>query len=252
MDDDQPPANVGATPSSNEDDINSVAENTENRRLDSWVLLCTLSSITLAAYLTDDNSMISGGFGVNSRWVTVLCISISIALSTVGAITTIITSIFLTDALWVKILELILSIISIAAWIIVLIATLDARYGLSQVYVGELSDEDIYHFQPSIFNANLFFMSWGSGICAFLIFVDVVIHIYESKIIKRSQTFSSQHCGSQQEVTNYAVVKKWCLVMVASAVLVTEGLSYENEMCANDYANDIFCSKNQYGFYTGK
>ena len=250
MEDDQP-ANVGATPSSNEDD----AENTENRRLDSWVLLCTLSSITLAAYLSTDIRMIlargSKFDKIVSDQATILCISISIALSTVGTITTIITTLFLIDALWAKILELILSIISIAAWIIVLIATLDPRYGLSQVYVGELSDEDIYHFQPSTSNGNLYFMSWGSGICAFLIFVDVVIHIYESKIIKPSQSSSSQHRSSQYEVTNYAV-KKLCLVMIASAILVTEGLNYENELCANDYATDISCRKTQYAFYTGK
>ena len=47
-------------------------------------------------------------------------------------------------------------------------------------------------------------------------------------------------------------MKKLFLVMVASAVLVTEGLNYENELCANDSATDISCRKNQYGFYTGK
>lgn len=249
MEDDQP-ANVGATPSSNEDD----AENTENRRLDSWVLLCTLSSITLAAYLSTDIRMIlapgSKFDKIVSDQATILCISISIALSTVGTITTIITTLFLIDAFWAKILELILSIISIAAWIIVLIATLGPRYGLSQMYVGEQSDESI-DYQPITSNANLYFMSWGSGICAFLIFVDVVIHIYESKIIKRSQSSSSHHFSSQYEVTNYAV-KKLCLVMIASAILVTEGLNYENELCANDYATDISCRKTQYAFYTGK
>lgn len=254
MEDDQPTSVVGATPSSNDEE----AEDTENRRLDSWALLCTLSSITLAGYLTTDLRIIIGGIHsdkiFSDQWV-ISCISISIALATVGAMTTIITTIFLIDALWVKILELILSIISIAAWIIVLIATLDPSYGLSQLYVGQMISTE-YHqeivYSPNVRNANLYFMSWGSGICAFLIFVDVVIHIYDSKIIKRSQSSSSQHYSSQQEVNNYAVVKKWCLVTVASAVLVTEGINFENEMCVNPFTNDISCRKNQYGFYTGK
>jgi hypothetical protein len=169
--------------------------------------------------------------------------------------TTIITTIFLIDTLWVKILELILSIISIAAWIIVLITTLDPRYGLSQLYVGRIVSSEDYQdivYSPNVRNANLYFMSWGSGICAFLIFVDVAMHIYESKFIERSQSSSSQHYSCQHKATNYAVVKKWCLVTVASAVLVTEGINFENEMCVNPFTNEISCRKNQYGFYTGK
>jgi hypothetical protein len=214
---------------------------TDKRRFKAWGLLCLLAAIALAAYETVSHENYWGAA------FCVFCSSITIIIAAFGAIFHIVDN-KVTHMVVGTFLEGIVSLIVLGLWATALYVVLDPSSGLAQMYVGRPGS--LYaDYQTTVSNANLYFASWGAGICAFNISIDVAISIREKRNSGGSipaSTISKTHgMGS--------FIKEWFFLMIASAVSLGASITFKNQVCSiQGGTEDMTCTKNNYGFITGK
>ena len=112
---------------------------------------------------------------------------------------------------------------------------MDPSNGLAQMYVGK-SGSDVADYQATISNANLYFTSWGSGVCALSVLAMYI----------RERLGGSGGMGM-------GYTSKWYLLMLASVIVVIESMRFKNQVCAIEGGtDDVTCGRNTYGLATGE
>ena len=120
-------------------------------------------------------------------------------------------------------------------WAGVLAVIMDPSDGLAQMYVGSSGGEYAYYAQ-TISDANLYFSSWASQICALVLFA---MNIWD----RRGRT----------EGMGMAYTIKWCLLIVASSVLIYESIQFKNQVCTIEGGTEeATCVKTAYGLVAGE
>mmetsp|Transcript_41096 Transcript_41096/g.67446 ORF Transcript_41096/g.67446 Transcript_41096/m.67446 type:complete len:392 (-) Transcript_41096:239-1414(-) len=200
----------------------------DKRRLETWALLCLFSTLALTAHETDDQNMKRS----ENIWITT-CASISLALSALSSLAHVGNSAL--SSLFVgTILEGITALILVGLWAGALPIIMDPSNGLAQMYVGK-SEGDSADYQATISNANLYFTSWGSGVCAL-----IVLAMY---IKERLGGGGGMGMG---------YTSKWYLLMLASVIVVIESMRFKNQVCGIEGGTaDVTCGRNTYGLATG-
>lgn len=230
---------MSASASANEnfsmDDHNAAnsalaAESTvvDKRRLNTWAFLCLFSTLALTAHETDDQNMKRS----ENIYITTTA-SITLAFSAIASVAhlgnTGITSLFVGT-----ILEGIVSLILVGLWAGALPIIMDPSNGLAQMYVGK-SGSEVADYQATISNANLYFTSWGAGVCALSVLAMYI----------RERLGGSGGMGM-------GYTSKWYLLMLASVIVVIESMRFKNQVCAIEAGTeDVTCGRNTYGLATG-
>mmetsp|Transcript_32424 Transcript_32424/g.68537 ORF Transcript_32424/g.68537 Transcript_32424/m.68537 type:complete len:323 (+) Transcript_32424:174-1142(+) len=209
-----------------------AAESTglDKRRLNTWALLCLFSTLSLVAHETDDQNMKRG----ENIWITT-CAALSLAFSALSCIAHVGNSAM--SSLFVgTILEGIVALLLVGLWAGALPIIMDPSNGLAQMYVGKNRDEaESADYQATVSNANLYFTSWGSGVCAL-----VVLAMYV-----RERLGGSGGMGM-------GYTSKWYLLMLASVIVVIESMRFKSQVCSLDGGTEeVTCSRNTYGLATG-
>lgn len=222
-------ANENFTMENNAGNSALAAESTvDKRRINIWALLCLFSTLALTAHETDDQNMRRS----ENIWITT-CASISLIFSAFSSVAHIgnsaISSLFVGT-----ILEGIVALILVGLWAGALPIIMDPSNGLAQMYVGK-SEGDSADYQSTVSNANLYFTSWGSGVCAL-----IVLAMY---IKERLGGGGGMGMG---------YTSKWYLLMLASVIVVIESMRFKNQVCSIDGGTeDVTCGRNTYGLVTG-
>jgi len=200
----------------------------DKRRINTWAFLCLFSTLALTAHETDDQNMQRS----ENIWVTT-CSAISLAFSALACGAHIGNSGL--SALFVgTILEGIVALILVGLWAGALPIIMDPSNGLAQMYVGK-SGSEVADYQSTISNANLYFTSWGSGVCALTVLAMYV----------RERLGGSGGMGM-------GYTSKWYLLMLASVIVVIESMRFRNQVCAIEAGTeDVTCRRNTYGLATG-
>lgn len=200
---------------------------TDKKRLNIWAFLCLFSTLALVAHETDDQNMKKS----QNIWITT-CSAISIAFSFLSCVTHVTNSAL--SSLYVgTILEGIVALILVGLWAGALPIIMDPGNGLAQMYVGK-SEGDTADYQATISNANLFFTTWGSGVCAL-----IVLSMYVK-----------ERLGGGGMGMGYT--SKWYLLMLASVIVVIESMRFKNQVCKIEGGTeDVTCGRNIYGLVTG-
>lgn len=131
----------------------------DKRRLNTWALLCLFSTLALTAHETDDQNMKQS----QNIYITVTT-SISLIFSALASVAHV-GNIGISGLFVGTILEGVVSLILVGLWAGALPIIMDPSNGLAQMYVGK-SGGDVADYQATISNANLYFTSWGAGVCA--------------------------------------------------------------------------------------
>lgn len=200
----------------------------DKERLNTWALLCLFSTLALVAHETDDQNFKK----TENVWI-LTCSSVSLGLSFLASL------IHATSggisALFVgTILEGIVALILVGMWAGALPIIMDPFNGLAQMYVGK-NDGDTNDYQAVVSNANLYFTSWGSAVCALIVL---------SKYIKERLGGGG---GMGMEYTS-----KWYLLMLASVIVVIESMRFQKQVCTLETGTeDVTCARNTYGLATG-
>ncbi|KAL3771776.1 hypothetical protein ACHAW5_002390 [Stephanodiscus triporus] len=134
------------------------------------------------------------------------------------------------------VIEGLVSLILVGLWGAALPIIMDPVNGLAQMYVGKNKDDgnDVNDFQPIISNANLYFTSWGAGVCAVMI---LAMYIRE-------------RLGGSGTGMGYTA--NWYLLMLSSVIVIIESMRFKNQVCVLDHGTaSITCNRNTYGLVTG-
>ena len=213
-------------------------------RLDTWALLCVLSAIALTAYETDEGSPRMWV----ERWENILittCTALTLSFSALACIAHMATSAKTGLFAW-TILEGFVSLALVILWAVSLWVLSDPSKGLAQMYVGK-SGSEIADYQAAISNANLYFASWGAGLCAFRILVDAIAMFINLKnnMPTNDITTTTDTVGNN--------VKKWVLLMISSLIVVGESYRFNDQVCSIESGtDDDTCKKNAIGFLMGR
>lgn len=213
----------------------------DERCFKAWGLLCLLEGVALAAYETASYEKYWGATFY------VVCSSITIIIAAFGAIFHLVDN-KATHMVVGTFLEAVVSLIDLGLWATVLYVILDPSSGLAQMYVGKSGSLNA-DYQTTISNANLYFASWGAGICALNILIDVANSVLE----KRNSGGSIPASTISKTHGRDSFIKKWILLMIASAVSLGASITFKNRVCSiQGGTEDMTCTKNNYGFITGK
>eukprot|EP00571_Detonula_confervacea_P008948 CAMPEP_0172328052 /NCGR_PEP_ID=MMETSP1058-20130122/60151_1 /TAXON_ID=83371 /ORGANISM="Detonula confervacea, Strain CCMP 353" /LENGTH=322 /DNA_ID=CAMNT_0013045149 /DNA_START=1465 /DNA_END=2433 /DNA_ORIENTATION=- len=200
----------------------------DKRRLNTWAMLCLFSTLALTAHETDDQNMKRS----DNIYITTVCAT-SLAFSALATAAHIgntgISSLFVGT-----IIEGVVSLVLVGLWAGALPIIMDPSNGLAQMYVGKSAGETA-DYQSTISNANLYFTSWGSGVCALIVLAHYV----------RERLGGSGGMGM-------GYTSKWYLLMLASVIVVIESMRFKNQVCAIEAGTeDVTCRRNTYGLATG-
>ena len=103
------------------------------------------------------------------------------------------------------------------------------------MYVGK-NTGDTADYQATISNANLYFTSWGAGVCA--------LSVLAMYIRERLGGTGGMGMG---------YTSKWYLLMLASVIVVIESMRFKNQVCGiSQGTEDVTCGRNTYGLATGE
>lgn len=202
----------------------------DRRRLNSWALVCLFSTLCLTAHETDDQNL---GAKTNV-WITSAS-AISLAFSALASLAHLgnngLTSVFVGT-----IFEGLFSLVVVAMWAGSLPIIMDPSNGLAQMYVGKSSSSsDVADYQATISNANLYFTSWGAGVCALSVLAMYV----------------RERLGGQGGMGD-GYTSKWYLLMLASAIVIIESMRFKNQVCSIEGGTEsVTCGRNIYGLITG-
>jgi len=191
-------------------------------RLNKWAFLFLFSVLCLTAHETDDEN--------KNTYVTV-CTSVSIVVSFLASVLHLGTtglSAFFVDT----VIEGFSSLILVALWGGALPIIMDPSNGLAQMYVGK--DSDVADYQSTISNANLYFTSWGAGVCAVMILASYI----------------RERLGGVGAGMGFT--SNWYLLMLASVIVVIESVRFKNQVCTIEGGTQaVTCGRNMYGLVTG-
>ena len=208
-----------------------AAESTsvDKKRLNTWAFLCLFSTLALTAHETDDQNMKAS----QNVYITT-CTAMSLAFSALASVAHVgnlgISSLFVGT-----IVEGIISLILVGLWAGALPIIMDPSNGLAQMYVGK-SGSEVADYQATISNANLYFTSWGAGVCALMVLAMYI----------RERLGGSGGMGM-------GYTSKWYLLMLASVIVVIESMRFKNQVCSIEAGTeDVTCGRNTYGLVTGE
>ena len=225
-----------ATASGNEnfsmDDNNAGASTpAESGRLNTWAFLCLFSTLALTAHQTDDQNSLAKD--ADDLYITTAS-AISLALALLATVAH--TGSFSLSALFVgTIIEGIVALILVGLWAGALPIIMDPGNGLAQMYVGKQGSA-ISDYQATISNANLFFTSWGAGVCA----------------LKALALYIRERLGGSGGM-GMGYTYKWYLLMLASVIVVIESMRFKSQICSIDNGTEkVTCNRNIYGLVTGE
>lgn len=200
----------------------------DRRRLSTWALLCLFSTLALTAHETDDQNMKRS----ENIWITT-CTALSLSFSILASVAHVANS-TLSSLLVGTIIEGVVALILVGLWAGALPIIMDPSNGLAQMYVGK-SGGEVSDFQATISNANMYFTSWGAGVCALSVLAMYI----------RERLGGSGGMGM-------GYTSKWYLLMLASVVVVIESMRFKNQVCSLEYGTeDVTCGRNTYGLATG-
>ncbi|KAL3811504.1 hypothetical protein ACHAXA_000408 [Cyclostephanos tholiformis] len=193
-------------------------------RLNKWAFLLLFSILCLIAHETDDEN--------KNTYVTV-CTSVSLAFSFLASVlhlgTTGLSAFFVGT-----VVEGLTSLVLVALWGAALPIIMNPANGLAQMYVGK-NRGDVADYQSTISNANLYFTTWGAGVCA--------VMILASYIRERLGGVGGAGMGY---TTN------WYLLMLASVIVIIECMRFKNQVCSIVNGTEgVTCGRNMYGLVTG-
>ena len=205
--------------------LTTVSSSVDKERLNKWAFLCLFSVLALIAHQTDDM--------VKHTYITV-CSSSSIVFSGLASFahvgTTSISALFVGT-----VIEGLVSLIVVCLWAAALPIIMNPANGLAQMYVGK-AGSDVADYQATIANANLFFTSWGAGVCALSV---LAMYIRES--------FGGAG-GMGMSYTAY-----WYLLMLTSVIVIIESATFKDQVCGIEGGTeDVTCARNTYGLVTGE
>lgn len=210
---------------------NSESVNNNRHRFNSWALLFLFSTLALTAHETDDSKANAGA----NKLVTAVS-SITMIFSAMGSLAHLGTSSVLSSLLVGTVVEGIVALLTLALWAGCLPVVMDPRKGLAQMYVGKDSDS-VIDYQPIISNANLYFCSWGAGVCVLSVFAQYV----------------RERLGGGSGLRGMGYTSLWYLLGLASVVVVIEGMRFKNQVCSIDGGTETAtCGRNMYGLVTGE
>jgi len=197
-------------------------------RLNTWAMFWLFSTLALTAHETDDQNVNKG----QNIYITVTS-SVSLGLSFLACLAHMgnsgISGLFVGT-----IIEGIVSLILMGLWAGALPIIMDPSKGLAQMYVGK-SGSDVSDFQATVSNANLYFTSWGAGIC----------------IVKVLAMYVRERLGGSGGM-GMRYTYKWYLLMLASVIVIIESMRFRNQVCAiPSGTEDVTCRRNTYGLATG-
>lgn len=200
----------------------------DKRRLNTWAMLCLFSTLSLTAHETDDQNMKRS----ENIWITT-CSALSLSFAALASFAHVSNSAL--SSLFVgTILEGIVALILVGLWAGALPVIMDPSNGLAQMYVGK-SGSVVADYQATISNANLYFTSWGAGVCALSV---LAMYIRE------------RLGGSGGMGMGYTY--KWYLLMLASVIVVIESMRFKNQVCSIEQGTEeVTCGRNLYGLSTG-
>ena len=203
----------------------ALSSSVNTDRLNKWAFLCLFSVLALTAHQTDDM--------VKHTYITV-CTSSSIVFSGLASFahvgTTSISALFVGT-----VIEGLVSFIVVGLWAAAMPIIMNPANGLAQMYVGK-AGSDVADYQATIANANLFFTSWGAGVCAVSV---LAIYIRES--------FGGAG-GMGMSYTSY-----WYLLMLTSVIVIIESATFKDQVCGIEGGTeDVTCLRNTYGLVTGE
>lgn len=200
----------------------------DKRRLNTWAFLCLFSTLALTAHETDDQNMKRS----ENIYITT-CTAISLSFSFLASVAHM--GNLSISALFVgTIIEGCISLILVGLWAGALPIIMDPSNGLAQMYVGK-SGSAVADYQATISNANLYFTSWGAGVCAL---TTLAMYIRE------------RLGGSGGMGMGYT--SKWYLLMLASVIVVIESMRFKTQVCGIEAGTeDVTCGRNTYGLATG-
>lgn len=208
-----------------------AAESTsvDKRRLNTWAMLCLFSALALTAHETDDQNVKRS----ENIWIT-SCTAITLGLSALASLAHVVNS--AVSGLFVgTIVEGLVSFILVGLWAGCLPVIMDPSNGLAQMYVGK-SGSDVADYQATISNANLYFTSWGAGVCALSILAMYI----------RERLGGSGGMGM-------GYTSKWYLLMLSSVIVVIESMRFKNQVCSIESGTEeVTCNRNTYGLATGE
>jgi hypothetical protein len=219
-----------ATASNNEDFTSTIASAITSAptsdRLNEWACLFILSTIVLTAHETDDEAKFASVTAFTSISLT---LSFVATVAHVGKISSL-------SVLFVgTVIESIFSLFVVAIWAALLPIIMNPANGLAQMYVGK-SEGDVADFQATISNANLYFLSWGAGICALSVLATTI----------------RERCGGVGGM-GALYTSKWYLLLVASVIVIIESTIFKKQVCGlENGTEDYTCRRNTYGLVTGK
>lgn len=196
-------------------------------RLNIWALLCLFSALALTAHETDDQNM-----GKSENVWILTCSAVSLGLSAVACLSHVSAAL---GSLFVgTFLEGVVALVLVGLWAGALPIIMDPFNGLAQMYVGK-NDGDTNDYQAVVSNANLYFTSWGSGVCALM-----VLSMYVKARLGSGG-------GMGMDYTT-----KWYLLMLASVIVIIESQRFMKQVCnLPGGTEDITCARNLYGLITG-
>ena len=197
----------------------------DKERLNKWAFLCLFSVLALTAHQTDDQ---------NKEALVTAVTSISILLSFAASVlhlgSTSLSAFFVGT-----VIEGIVSLILVGLWGAALPVIMDPANGLAQMYVGKKDDSGVADYQATISNANLYFTSWGAGVCAFSI---LALYIRE-------------RLGGGG--TGMGYTSSWYLLFLSSIIVIIESMRFKSQVCSLEGGTDsVTCGRNTYGLITGE
>lgn len=208
--------------------LEGISQMVDKRRLNMWALICLFSTLSLTAHETDDQNMRRS----ENIWITTsAALSLFFSLLLVGAH---IGNNSLSALFVGTIIEGIVALVLVGLWAGALPVIMDPSNGLAQMYVGK-SDGETADYQATVSNANLYFTSWGAGVCAL-----IVLSMY---IKERLGGGGGMGMG---------YTSKWYLLMLASVIVVIESMRFKNQVCGIEGGTEgVTCNRNTYGLVTG-
>jgi len=198
------------------------------KRINTWALLCLFSVLSLTAHETDDQNMKRS----ENVWITT-CASLSLAFSALSCLAHVGSSAL--SSLFVgTIIEGIVSLVLVGLWAGALPVIMDPSNGLAQMYVGKAGGESA-DYQATVSNANLYFTSWGAGVCALIVLA----------------MYIKERLGGNGGM-GMGYTSKWYLLMLASVIVVIESMRFKNQVCEIEGGTQpVTCNRNTYGLATG-
>jgi len=212
------------------DAANAIVTGDKSSRLNTWAMLCLFSTLSLTAHETDDQNL---GKGLNI-WITSAA-AISLACAALATLAHVGKS-GLSTVFVGGILEGLAALVTVGLWSGALPIIMDPSNGLAQMYVGKASEtSDVADYQATISNANLYFTSWASGVCA----------------LKVLAMYIRARLGGQSGMGD-RYTYKWYLLMLASVIVIIESMRFKDQVCSIEAGTEkVTCARNIYGLITG-